>query len=835
MYKTGDLVQQNEDGSYRYIGRKDRQIKIRSQRIELGEVEHHVHRALEGKYLIAAEAIEVGKDVRLVAFAAIGDEIELITGEGTLHTASLFDKKYHVKATVAASAPSYMVPSIVVPLRSLPLLPSRKIDRKQLRHVAVTAFSGKSDLRSSAGEVPSDTYNGLQLTRVQRRMRELWAKILDKEAGLISLDDSFIDQGGDSIMAIKLVSLCRSAGLALSVVDVLRHHSLATLCQPLESAPVDKPKGGPPQKWRSPKPFSSLGPLVDPSFLEETVTAQVGSGMEGIQDIVEACPMQTKFTESSLFRGRGSINYFALSLRGKVDGTRLNLACQSLVAKHSILRTVFVAFKRHLFQAVLRSMTAEFLTRECPGSQQNSAASKWAQEDSDVPFRLGQQILRFLFLNSEGESMLVMRLSHAQYDGMSFHILTEDLAALYQGQCIPDRPAFIDFAHTVHVSDEQLHQAQAHWTQLLAGANMTNILCHQSPPFQGTSSKTVSRIIPASQKGAHGFTFATILKAAWALVLMELSASTDVVFGHLVSGRNIPIDGLDVDNILGPCLNLIPVRVQVQEFREMGGAWTVHDLLQLVLDQQLAAMPFEAFGMQRMVENATNWPPWTRFSSVVQYQNLDGKLEGLKDFDFGDFSCCLSPIHGHYEPADILVLATPEIGNGNIDVTLQFNGQEAYSSDFMNHVLNRLLSRINMLSSSPLPDEEQLQPITGQSQPLIPLPVPKAYIDHTIAAIAAGYSFESMPVHIKDIITQAWTAILEPLPNQRDSTFEIVSISEATPFYDICGNLIIAAQFAEFYARHGVNVTVEDLVEHPSMLAQSILLAEQIHTSAHAS
>ena len=63
------------------------------------------------------------------------------------------------------------------------------------------------------------------------------------------------------------------------------------------------------------------------------------------------------------------------------------------------------------------------------------------------------------------------------------------------------------------------------------------------------------------QQRAHNVTFATILKAAWALVLTEISSSTDVVFDHVISGRNMSVEGADVDKILGLCLNFIPVRV----------------------------------------------------------------------------------------------------------------------------------------------------------------------------------------------------------------------------------------------------------------------------------
>ncbi|CAG9941879.1 unnamed protein product [Clonostachys rosea f. rosea IK726] len=149
---------------------------------------------------------------------------------------------------------------------------------------------------------------------------------------------------------------------------------------------------------------------------QEYISPRVSTNAEGIQDIVEASPMQTKFIESSLLRGRGSTNYFAFHLKGNVDEARLYKVCQALFAKHPIRRTSFVAFKRRLFQVILRSLSPEFYAFECPESQQKQVAVRWVEAHRDEPVSLGQPILHFLFLGGKGESMLVMRFSHAHYD-----------------------------------------------------------------------------------------------------------------------------------------------------------------------------------------------------------------------------------------------------------------------------------------------------------------------------------------------------------------------------------------------------------------------------------
>lgn len=62
---------------------------------------------------------------------------------------------------------------------------------------------------------------------------------------------------------------------------------------------------------------------------------------------------------------------------------------------------------------------------------------------------------------------------------------------------------------------------------------------------------------------SHCITAATVIRAAWALVLAEMAATPDVVYGHMVSGRNLPLDG--VESIMGPCLNVVPVHVNMNK------------------------------------------------------------------------------------------------------------------------------------------------------------------------------------------------------------------------------------------------------------------------------
>jgi hypothetical protein len=87
-----------------------------------------------------------------------------------------------------------------------------------------------------------------------------------------------------------------------------------------------------------------------------------------------------------------------------------------------------------------------------------------------------------------------------------------------------------------------------------------------------------------------------------------------------------------------------------------------------------------------------------------------------------------------------------------------------------------------------------------------------------------------MPAQVRDLFAQTWEYILEPVRDQRVPARD-KPITGVTRFYDVWGNLIAAAQFADFYAGRGVQVLAEEMIECPSMLAQSLLLAECMHVS----
>ncbi|KJZ75846.1 hypothetical protein HIM_04670 [Hirsutella minnesotensis 3608] len=232
VYRTGDLVRYREDGSLLIVGRKDTQIKIRGQRVELGEVEFHISQAIAttwtagvpmAKVQVVAEAIQPRglPSKMLVAFVAI---------EGP-HDTDLYDYKAKVREATAGvterlakALPVFMVPSICIPLPSIPVLLTGKADRRRLQEMGSSLSAHDIRELSRAGK-----QRRIPQTEAERAMQALWADVLKLDPESISADDSFFRVGGDSIGAMRLVAKARSKGFTLTVRDVFQSPILSDL------------------------------------------------------------------------------------------------------------------------------------------------------------------------------------------------------------------------------------------------------------------------------------------------------------------------------------------------------------------------------------------------------------------------------------------------------------------------------------------------------------------------------------------------------------------------------------------------------------------------------
>ena len=223
LYRTGDLARQRPDGAVEFLGRIDRQVKVRGFRIELAEVERALAE-LPGVRDAAAVTQEMGGEAtrRLIAY--------LVPVEGaTLDPAALRD-------LLVERVPAFMVPSALVVLDEMPLTPSEKVDRRTLE--ARAAEEAAAALAGGSGTVehvpPRDD--------LERDLCAIWQELLGVER--VGVTDDFFRLGGHSLLAVRLVSrLAEATGRELPLAALFQAPTVEKLARAVRGGPAGERPG----------------------------------------------------------------------------------------------------------------------------------------------------------------------------------------------------------------------------------------------------------------------------------------------------------------------------------------------------------------------------------------------------------------------------------------------------------------------------------------------------------------------------------------------------------------------------------------------------------------
>ncbi|KAH8659922.1 non-ribosomal peptide synthetase [Xylariales sp. PMI_506] len=231
VYRTGDLVRYgNADGSLIFVGRKDTQVKIRGQRVELGEVEHHIKHAIKHSPQDAAARVRIlaetipqshgcsnSQGEQLIAFIAL--ENAKSTVSETEHASLVRQMMAITNDRLTSMVPSYMIPKLYIPITDIPLMASGKVDRRQLRELASSLAAKEIEMLSCAEGGPRQAPQ----SKMERLVQGLWAEVLGLDPDSISSGDSFFRLGGDSLRAMQLAAKARQNGLFLTVRDIFKN------------------------------------------------------------------------------------------------------------------------------------------------------------------------------------------------------------------------------------------------------------------------------------------------------------------------------------------------------------------------------------------------------------------------------------------------------------------------------------------------------------------------------------------------------------------------------------------------------------------------------------
>ncbi|MFE3203683.1 amino acid adenylation domain-containing protein [Embleya sp. NPDC059237] len=230
MYRTGDLARRYDDGTLRFLGRADDQVKVRGFRVEPAEVEAAVAEQPEVGVAVVILREDRPGDRRLVAYVVPepGRTVEPVA----------------LRRSLAARLPQHMVPAAVVVLAALPLTGNGKLDRGALPAPETTGAGG--------GRRPGSP--------TEQTLCELVAEVLGVEA--VGVDDDFFDLGGHSLLATRLLGRVREVlGVELSVRHVFESPTVAGLAARLALGEPAGAEDTPPDAI-DPADLAELGPIL---------------------------------------------------------------------------------------------------------------------------------------------------------------------------------------------------------------------------------------------------------------------------------------------------------------------------------------------------------------------------------------------------------------------------------------------------------------------------------------------------------------------------------------------------------------------------------------------
>ncbi|OJD36901.1 nonribosomal peptide synthetase [Diplodia corticola] len=710
--KTGILTQYTDEGTLTTIGRKRTTVCVGGQYADTSEIERHMVDALPDGYQSVVEllALQGRPDDELTTMLTAF----LLPPDGdasTQVTAHWAPKAREIERRLAAKLPHYMIPSIYLQVTATPRTRSGSVDRSQLRMLG-TGFSvaDVAKMRETQRVVPD--------TETQFALRDLWATVLRRDADGIGLDDSFFQLGGDSIGAIKLVTEARRRGIVLTAADIFQHPQLEALA---ERVGINSSRQ---QGFDAAEPFSLVADDDDAQavegFLTSNVLPYIDYGRDSVLDVLPGTWMQKEF-----FKAGGLLYHLSLDFgEARIDPERLRSAARQLLQRHSILRTIFLPHNTELLQITLDSGSISNFVAEAleDGETIEMAADRLTTQyklDEDI---IGRPMPHFVFLsgNAQGRSvsrLLILGISHMQFDGFSMPFIVRDLGALYDGDQLASVPHFASYVYAHHAIPPA--ERQMHWRRLLRGSSMTPIATgggnSQSLDHDVYVTRVVSpetwRRLRSSNAEKRWYSPDDVLTTAWALTLAIVSRESDVVFGHTVAGRRtFSLGGGGADGVLGPCVNTVPVRVRLPsaDQPQRPGSMTLQDVLAKVSDQSAQTMPFESTGLDEIVENYAP-PTWdastTRWGSTVVWQDFagmqaletqqdhptsDGQQEGEKRIaqdsavsgymdpfatsshvSFGGVPCIVTCDVPAFDPADVAVIGRPV--NGSASFSLAFS------------------------------------------------------------------------------------------------------------------------------------------------------------------
>lgn len=555
LYRSGDLGRYISGGDIECLGRKDDQVKINGHRIELGEIEQTFLRTgvVRECVLTVWKKNNTVHLVAIVIFNHVGKNVD--KNDGHFLPMDMFTEEIQrLKANLGGLA-FYMYPKFILSLPVFPLLPSGKVNRKELKE-RVKSLS-QVDLTSYSFENVGGSQDGdiVPLVSVeQKTLHQAWIEVLDLPNDRFGLEANFLGLGGDSIFAINLVSWLRRKGFIITVRDVLRYPLFGSMADRLHREGDNEAAAAPQTLVFSP-----------PAELNSIIFSS-GLGPTDYEYIYPCPPGQAEFLSQGARPDRFWCLMTIRSLGQSSNPSKWLELVKRLTETNDILRTSFVEHRRKWYGVVLPDSTpvVQFYDIKSPSERKKILDKIWSEK-----FVFGKPFIRYAILRlADGEHQVVSKLDHGLYDGTLLRVFDAHFQKYQRGESLEEFTSFRDFAfHIWKINQER--PTLAFWQQPDKQPIHFQLKCRQygsqllsrGPSIDAFAVHIIEHDQLESFSRSSGVTISILFQAIFQIWISYRSTQRDVAFDYLYTGRNVDLS--DPQNINGTCANFLPMRSQV--------------------------------------------------------------------------------------------------------------------------------------------------------------------------------------------------------------------------------------------------------------------------------
>ncbi len=516
FYLTGDLARWLPDGNIEFLGRMDRQVKIRGHRVELEEIESRLRRHEDVRDAAVAAFLHDRGGYYLCAYVEAADS-------GNPPGAS------ELQEFLSLTLPTYMIPPYVEGIARIPRTAAGKVDRRALAPPQTN---------------PADDRN-TPSTGVEHHLRSIWSTLLEIEEEHIGVEDDFFALGGHSLTATALASLIlRNLEVKVPLAEIFKRPTIRRLALYIEGAA-----------------HQAFVP-IEPAERKEYYPLSPGQ--------------RRLYVLQQMEETRTSYNMFhAAILRGEVSLEKLERVFRELIRRHESLRTSFILVGSEPVQRIHPPGDIRFHIGRRDLASEGTTSIEEIISDFISPFDLSQPpLLRARLVSGGNRHYMLLDLHHIIADGASIEGFIEEFARLYGGNSLPpvELPPvelqYKDFSEWRRKDFEagKLQHLEDYWLNRFSGEipQLDLPFDYPRPPrqlvrfdrvrFEAGPELTAAVKQMASKNGATMF---MVLLSIYCILLSRYGGGEDIVVGTGVMGRTHPA----VSHMIGMFVNMLALRL----------------------------------------------------------------------------------------------------------------------------------------------------------------------------------------------------------------------------------------------------------------------------------